>query len=65
MTAAGHVDMPPFPPGLTLSREHREGVSKAWWQGAAMAVLGGFCKLEGALPEAAKRSFAHIVYCAR
>jgi hypothetical protein len=59
---AGFVDMPPFPPGLTLSQAKREHVKQARWQGPALAALQLFCRAEGSLPRAAKRPFAHIVY---
>jgi nucleoside-diphosphate-sugar epimerase len=58
----GFVDMPPFPPGLTLSQAKREQVTRARWQGPALATLNLFCRAEAALPRAAKRPFAHIVY---
>lgn len=60
--AAGFVDMPPFPPGLTLSGAKREQVQQAWWQRPALSTLGLFCRLEQILPVRAKRPFAHIVY---
>jgi nucleoside-diphosphate-sugar epimerase len=58
----GFVDMPPFPPGLTLSQAKREHVKQARWQGPALATLHWFCRAEGCLPQTAKRPFAHIVY---
>jgi len=59
---AGFVDMPPFPPGLTLSKDKRQHVRQAWWQRPALGALGLFCRAESALPSPAKRPFAHIVY---
>jgi|GEM_PF-731402 len=56
---AGFVDMPPFPPGLSLSQAKREEVRRGR---AAFQVLGLFCRGESLLPEPAKRPFAHIVY---
>jgi dihydroflavonol-4-reductase len=59
---AGFVDMPPFPPGLTLSKDKRQQVKQAWWQRPALGALGLFCRAERVLPAPAKRPFAHIVY---
>jgi nucleoside-diphosphate-sugar epimerase len=59
---AGFVDMPPFPPGLTLSQDKRQQVKQAWWQRPALEVLGLFCRAERMLPSRAKQPFAHIVY---
>jgi hypothetical protein len=59
---AGFVDMPPFPPGLTLSQGKREQVKQAWWQRPALDVLGLCCRAEGLWPAPGKRPFAHIVY---
>jgi nucleoside-diphosphate-sugar epimerase len=58
----GYVDMPPFPPGLTLSQAKREQVKQARWQGLALAMLHLFCLGEEQLPPSGKRPFAHIVY---
>lgn len=58
----GFVDMPPFPPGLTLSQAKREQVKQARWQGPALAILHLYCRAEGSLPRALQRLFAHIVY---
>jgi hypothetical protein len=58
----GFVDMPPFPPGLTLSQAKREHVKQARWQGPALAALQLFCRAESSIPRGAKRPFAHIVY---
>ena len=58
----GYVDMPPFPPGLTLSQAKREQVKQARWQGPALALLHLFCLGEERLPPSGKRPFAHIVY---
>jgi dihydroflavonol-4-reductase len=59
---AGFVDMPPFPPGLTLSKDTRQQVKQAWWQRPALGALGLFCRAERILPAPAKQPFAHIVY---
>jgi nucleoside-diphosphate-sugar epimerase len=58
----GFVDMPPFPPGLTLSQTNREHVKQARWQGPALAILHLFCRGEGFLPPLVQRPLAHIVY---
>jgi nucleoside-diphosphate-sugar epimerase len=58
----GFVDMPPFPPGLTLSQAKREQVKQARWQAPALAILQLFCQGERFLPASSQRPFAHIVY---
>jgi nucleoside-diphosphate-sugar epimerase len=59
---SGFVDMPPFPPGLTLSKEKRAQVKQSRFQSLALDVLGLYGRAEPVAPPTLKRRLAHIVF---
>lgn len=58
----GFIDMPPFPPGITRSDEQREQAVSGRLEGAAMAFLGIYARLERFVPGIVRRRQAHIVF---
>jgi hypothetical protein len=59
---SGHVDMPPFPPGLQRSAEAKEPAVQSRVEGMAMRVLGAWARLERLLPGGVRRRCSHLVY---
>jgi hypothetical protein len=47
---SGFVDMPPFPPGLTLSQTKRQQVKQSRWQGPALSTLHLFAEPKPSSP---------------
>lgn len=60
--AAGYVDIPPFPPGLTRSAAQRAQAESGPLARVAMWALGHYARLERFMPRAWGRGHAHIVY---
>lgn len=60
--ASGHVDMPPFPPGLTRSAAQRDQAASGQVERLAMWGLGYYARMERYAPPAWRRRHAHIVY---
>lgn len=58
----GHIDMPPFPPGITRSAEQRQHASNGNLEGLAMMVLSYYARLEYAFPHFWRQDHSHIVY---
>lgn len=58
----GHVDMPPFPPGITRSESERAQAATGKLEAAAMWGLGIYAHLEQHLPAPWRISRSHIVY---
>jgi hypothetical protein len=58
----GYVDMPPFPPGLTRSREKRMEAAESRLEGFLMKGLEIYSRFEDLVPTFLKEKAAHIVY---
>ncbi len=58
----GYLDLPPFPPGLSRSKEKREQASTSRLESSLMKVLEAYCLCEDLFPEFIKRKIAHIAY---
>ncbi len=58
----GHIDMPPFPPGITRSSEQRQQASSGYLEGLAMWGLAYYARLERSFPRGWRRHYSHIVY---
>jgi hypothetical protein len=58
----GYCDMPPFPPGVSRSREQRAQAEQGRMEAAAMWGLAQYLRLESVLPIGWQRERAHIVY---
>jgi hypothetical protein len=61
-SAAGYLDMPPFPPGMIRSDSQREQASNGRLEGLAMWGLGYYAAAERFLPTVMRRRQSHIVY---
>jgi hypothetical protein len=59
---AGHVDLPPFPPGISRSNEAKERAAESQIERLGMGGLEWWARGERLLPRFIKRRFAHIVY---
>lgn len=60
--AAGYLDMPPFPPGITRSDEQREQATTGTLESLAMWGLGYYARGERWLPHGLRQRQSHIVY---
>ncbi len=58
----GHIDMPPFPPGITRSEDQREQATSGTLEAIAMSGLGLYARAERLLPYTIRRAQSHIVY---
>ncbi|UCC51602.1 MAG: hypothetical protein JSV68_21255 [Anaerolineaceae bacterium] len=58
----GYVDMPPFPPGITRSKEQREHASTGTGEALAMWGLGYYARLERWFPNGWRRRKSHIIF---
>lgn len=58
----GYIDLPPFPPGITRTEDQREQATSGRFEAFAMWGLGVYAQLEGWVPLAIRRRYAHIVY---
>lgn len=61
-TAAGYVDMPPFPPGLTRSAKQRDRAASGRLEAVALWGLGYYARSEALFPSSWRRGNSHIVY---
>ncbi len=59
---SGFIDLPPFPPGITRTEDQREQATSGRFEAFAMWGLGVYAQLEGWVPQAIRRRYAHIVY---
>jgi len=58
----GHIDMPPFPPGISRSQEKREHAADSTVEGLLMNALQLYCRLEKFWPGFIKSRVAHIAF---
>lgn len=58
----GYIDLPPFPPGISRSKEKRAKVSESRIDSILMKGLELYGRFENYLPKMIKRRIAHIVY---
>lgn len=58
----GFLDMPPFPPGLSRSKEKRMQAAESRLETFLMKGLEIYCLCEYILPKFVKEKIAHIVY---
>lgn len=58
----GHVDMPPFPPGITRSESDRAQAATGTLEAVAMWGLGLYAHAEKYLPARLRKAQSHIVY---
>ena len=61
-SSSGFIDMPPFPPGITRSAEHRTGATSGPFWASVMWGLGRYAHVERYLPQSVRRRQSHIVY---
>jgi hypothetical protein len=62
LAKSGHIDMPPFPPGIVRDEEQRAQASSGWMEAFAMWGLGYYARLEKVIPASIRRRQSHIVY---
>jgi hypothetical protein len=58
----GYIDMPPFPPGLSRSKEKRDQAAKSRLEAFLMKGLEIYSLCENVIPNQLKEKIAHIVY---
>ena len=58
----GHIDMPPFPPGIVRSEEQREQATSGTFEAIAMWGLNYYARFEKWLPKSIRQRQSHIVY---
>jgi hypothetical protein len=59
---AGYLDMPPFPPGLSRSRESREKAGSRKFEAFLMKGLEVYSRCENITPRFLRRRWSHIIY---
>jgi len=66
LLSSGYLDAPPFPPGLKLSRRNTDQSgqhqSNHILEKIAMLILGGWSRIERAIPNTVMQRVSHIAY---